>query len=190
MWCCDDEGEQYRSLHLLRALCGDDYVNSLKYTIDEIRQMTDYGARDKAIGANIVAVCHKAAAEIKSALARLDERLDAFGQDPASNNKTVMQGVVVYAPDELDNAEAESDGRLRSWFERVVDVAASQWGEDNIMGAYVDLDEVHNYTAARDGTIKQSKRRMHLYAAPVCGARPRALARVPQARRHRNARPR
>lgn len=106
---------------------------------------------------------------------RLEARLDEFGY-PTDNDlgpirKTTpssMQGIVIYAPDDLDNDEAEADGRLEAWAEDAVAEAASQFGEENIIAAYVDVDEVHDYTDAQTGEVRRSKRHIHLYVVPVC----------------------
>lgn len=107
--------------------------------------------------------------------ARLDAALDKWGYPTDGDLGTVnsrtpscMQGIVVYAPDALDNDEAETDGRLAAWFEKAADEACEQFGEENVIAAYVDVDEVHDYTDARTGETRTSKRHMHLYVVPVC----------------------
>lgn len=107
--------------------------------------------------------------------ARLDAALDKWGYPTDGDLGTVnsrtpscMQGIVVYAPDALDNDEAEADGRLAAWFEKAVDEACKQFGEENVIAAFVDVDEVHDYTDARTGETRTSKRHMHLYVVPVC----------------------
>ena len=106
---------------------------------------------------------------------RLEARLDEFGyptdDDLGPIRKTTpssMQGIVIYAPDDLDNDEAEADGRLEAWAEDAVAEAVSQFGEENIIAAYVDVDEVHDYTDAKTGEVCTSKRHIHLYVVPVC----------------------
>lgn len=106
---------------------------------------------------------------------RLDKRLDEFGYPidrdlgPIRHTTpTSVQGIVIYAPDDLDNDEAEADGRLKKWAEDAVTEAAKQFGEENIIAAYVDVDEVHDYTDAKTGEKRTSKRHIHLYVVPVC----------------------
>lgn len=107
--------------------------------------------------------------------ARLDAALDKWGYPTDGDLGTVnsrtpscMQGIVVYAPDALDNDEAERDGRLAAWFEKAADEACEQFGEENVVACYVDVDEMHDHTDARTGETRTSKRHMHLYVVPVC----------------------
>lgn len=106
---------------------------------------------------------------------RLDALLDRYGY-PAdadlgarnSRTPTCMQGIVIYVPEDLDNDEAEDDGRLVEWAECAVAEAARLFGEENIVAGYVDVDEVHEYASAGTGEARRSRRHVHLYVVPVC----------------------
>lgn len=78
-----------------------------------------------------------------------------------------MQAIDLSAPDDLNNEAALEDGRLESWAEKAVDEAAKLFGEENIIAAYVDVDEQHVYTDAETGEQRLSRFHVHLYVAPV-----------------------
>lgn len=106
---------------------------------------------------------------------RLDTLLDSYGYPidadlgtRKSRVPTCMQGIVIYVPEDLDNDNAEDDGRLEEWAECAVAEAARLFGEENIVAAYVDVDEVHDYTSADSGATRRSRRHIHLYVVPVC----------------------
>lgn len=83
------------------------------------------------------------------------------------NTPTSMQAIDLSAPDDLNNEAALEDGRLESWAEKAVDEAAKLFGEENIIAAYVDVDEQHVYTDAETGEQRLSRFHVHLYVAPV-----------------------
>lgn len=96
--------------------------------------------------------------------ARLDGLLDAWGY--GDDGTVCMTGRVVYPPDDV----VDDPVRMRSWFEAAADVIVDRDGADNIVGMYVDMDEVHDYTDARTGEVKRAKPHMHVYAVPVVEA--------------------
>lgn len=109
--------------------------------------------------------------------ARLDARLEEFGYpldaDLGANSrlaKTCLQGIVVYPPDALVDGEQADDDALRAFFEAVADLSADRFGAENIIAAYVDRDEVHDYTDAVTGEVRMAKPHMHLYVVPVVDA--------------------
>ena len=83
------------------------------------------------------------------------------------NTPTSMQAIDLSAPDDLNNEAALEDGRLESWAEKAVGEAAKLFGEENIIAAYVDVDEQHVYTDAETGEQRLSRFHVHLYVAPV-----------------------
>lgn len=109
--------------------------------------------------------------------ARLDARLEEFGYpldaDLGANSrlaKTCLQGIVVYPPDALVDGEQADDDALRAFFEAVAGLSADRFGAENIIAAYVDCDEVHDYTDAATGEVRTAKPHMHLYVVPIVDA--------------------
>lgn len=109
--------------------------------------------------------------------ARLDARLEEFGYpldaDLGANSrlaKTCLQGIVVYPPDALVDGEQTDDDALRAFFEAVAGLSADRFGAENIIAAYVDCDEVHDYTDAATGEVRTAKPHMHLYVVPIVDA--------------------
>lgn len=109
--------------------------------------------------------------------ARLDAKLEEFGYpldaDLGANSrlaKTCLQGIVVYPPDALVDGEQADDDALRAFFEAVAGLSADRFGAENIIAAYVDRDEVHDYTDAATGEVRTAKPHMHLYVVPIVDA--------------------
>lgn len=109
---------------------------------------------------------------------RLDAILDEWGYPTDAEigrvgrtTPSCMQGIVLYAPDALDVDAALADGRLGAWAEAAVDEAARLFGAENVVGAFVDVDERHAYADARTGERRLSRYHVHLYVAPVCDVR-------------------
>lgn len=106
---------------------------------------------------------------------RFDARLDKFGYPidadlgtKKSNTPTCMQGIILNAPDELNNVEALDDGRLKKWADAAAEVVCDLFGEDNVIAMYVDVDEQHLYTDAKTGEKRLSRFHIHAFVVPVC----------------------
>ncbi len=92
---------------------------------------------------------------------RLDALLDKWGY--GDDGTVCLQGRVVYPPD----AVVDDPALLRAWFEGAADEIVARDGADNVVGIFVDVDEVHDYTDARTGEVKRAKPHMHVYTVPV-----------------------
>lgn len=95
---------------------------------------------------------------------RLDGLLDGWGY--GDDGTVCMQARVVYPPD----AVVDDPALLRAWFTAAADVIVGRDGADNVVGMYVDVDEVHDYTDARTGDVRRAKPHMHVYTVPVVDA--------------------
>lgn len=109
---------------------------------------------------------------------RLDGILDRYGyptdkeiRDSQKTPPISMQGIVGYPPDELCTPEAIADGRLKMWCELWAETVCKQFGAENVIAMYVDLDEQHEYKSSipgEEGKIRRAKPHVHTYVAPVC----------------------
>lgn len=104
---------------------------------------------------------------------RLDARLDALGY--ADDGRQCMQGIISYAPLELDDGKHPEE--LRRWFEDTAEVLTAYLGEENIMGMFVDLDEIHEYESVlpgEEGTVRRSRSHLHTDVVNACEYVPNA----------------
>lgn len=109
---------------------------------------------------------------------RLEGILDAYGyptdkeiRDSRATPKISMQGIVGYPPDEFCAPEAIADGRLRAWCESWAETVCKQFGAENVIAMYVDLDEQHEYESSlpdEKGKTRRAKPHVHTYVVPVC----------------------
>lgn len=125
----------------------------------------------------------------KQKCARLDGVLKTYGYDGKTGKGTVNERVAmvsrcVYPPRALveaardpetgivgkhepDTALGQAEARLQAWFAMVAQKAADDDGAEGFIGAFVDMDEQHEYID-KDGNKVMALPHMHLYFAPVC----------------------
>lgn len=98
---------------------------------------------------------------------RFDARLDELGYD--DDGTQCMQCIITYPPKELDDGAHPEE--LRRWFDETAKLITEFVGEENVMGMYVDADEVHEYTSAlpgEEGTTRRSRIHMHTDVVNAC----------------------
>lgn len=125
----------------------------------------------------------------KQKCARLDGVLKKYHYDGKTGKGTVNERVAmvsrcVYPPRALveaardpetgivgkhepDTALGQAEARLQAWFAMVAQKAADDDGAEGFIGAFVDMDEQHEYID-ENGNKVMALPHMHLYFAPVC----------------------
>lgn len=125
----------------------------------------------------------------KQKCARLDGVLKKYHYDGKTGKGTVNERVAmvsrcVYPPRALveaardpetgivgkhepDTALGQAEATLQTWFAMVAQKAADDDGAEGFIGAFVDMDEQHEYID-ENGNKVMALPHMHLYFAPVC----------------------
>lgn len=125
----------------------------------------------------------------KQKCARLDGVLKKYHYDGKTGKGTVNERVAmvsrcVYPPRALveaardpetgivgkhepDTALGQAEASLQTWFAMVAQKAADDDGAEGFIGAFVDMDEQHEYID-ENGNKVMALPHMHLYFAPVC----------------------
>lgn len=92
-----------------------------------------------------------------------DERiayLDSLEGANKRSDRVTCFGLEVPAPADMNVADEHA------WFEKVYDIIAEQYGDDNIIGLYTHYDEKHTYIDAETGEERTSRDHMHVYVVP------------------------
>lgn len=57
-------------------------------------------------------------------------------------------------------------GKIREWSSDTLHILEGFYGADNLLGAFVHVDERHHYRDARDGQLKTSREHIHAFLVP------------------------
>lgn len=92
-----------------------------------------------------------------------DERLAELDSVEGANkrkDRVTCFGLEIPFPKDLNEADGEQ------WSNKVYDIVAEQYGEDNIVNIYLHRDEKHKYLRAEDGSQQISRDHIHIYVIP------------------------
>ena len=153
---CTSRGEaKARFRHNDKTRREDPQVNHTNLAIDKSRTHLNYELGPTA-GLTYEEKCE-----------RFDARLDELGY--ADDGTQCMQCIITYPPKELDDGAHPEE--LRRWFDEVAKLITEFVGEENVMGMYVDADEVREYTSAlpgEEGTTRRSRIHLHTDVVNAC----------------------
>lgn len=103
--------------------------------------------------------------DYKGRCAAYDKRLseiDTGKPGSGKNARTILQSVIVYAPEELRGDLP----KLRDWFQRVGELAEQQFKPENVIDMAVDVDEVHEYPDGETSEWRTAAEHGHLWLVP------------------------
>ena len=153
--CTSRREAKARFRHNDKTRRGDPQVNHANLAIDKSRTHLNYELGPTA-GLTYEEKCE-----------RFDARLDELGY--ADDGTQCMQCIITYPPKELDDGAHPEE--LRRWFDETAKLITEFVGEENVMGMYVDADEVREYTSAlpgEEGTTRRSRIHMHTDVVNAC----------------------
>lgn len=92
-----------------------------------------------------------------------DTRIAELDAVPGANvrkDRVTCFGLCIPAPEELPERD------MPDWSASVLNIIQEQYGEQNMIGAYVHFDEVHDYKDAETGKDRTSRPHIHVYMVP------------------------
>lgn len=108
--------------------------------------------------------------DYKGRCAAYDERMsqiDAGKPGSGKNARTILQSVIVYAPEQLRGDLP----KLKDWFHRVGELAEAQFKPENVIDMAVDVDEVHEYPDGETSVWRTAAEHGHLWLVPEVGGK-------------------
>lgn len=106
----------------------------------------------------------------KERCAAYDKRMseiDTGKPGSGKNARTILQSVIVYAPEKLRGDLP----KLRDWFQRVGELAEKQFKPENVIDMAVDVDEVHEYPDGETSDWRTAAEHGHLWLVPEVGGK-------------------
>ena len=92
-----------------------------------------------------------------------DTRIAKLDAKPGANirkDRVTCFGLSIPVPEGMDETD------YRDWTVDTLELIIEQYGDENLIGAYLHLDEIHDYKDAETGEDRTSRAHIHAYVVP------------------------
>ena len=92
-----------------------------------------------------------------------DTRIAELDAKPGANvrkDRVTCFGLCIPVPEDMDETD------YREWTVDTLELINAQYGAENLIGAYLHLDEIHDYKDAETGKDRTSRAHIHAYVVP------------------------
>lgn len=92
-----------------------------------------------------------------------DTRIAELDKKPGANvrkDRVTCFGLCIPVPEDMDETD------YREWTVDTLELINAQYGAENLIGAYLHLDEIHDYKDAETGKDRTSRAHIHAYVVP------------------------
>lgn len=92
-----------------------------------------------------------------------DTRIAELDAKPGANvrkDRVTCFGLCIPVPEDMDETD------YREWTVDTLELINKQYGAENLIGAYLHLDEIHDYKDAETGKDRTSRAHIHAYVVP------------------------